>query len=135
MAVTSLDKLKELANGQEVKLLGWDTEPFVCKLKRPSLLNLVANGDIPNPLLNAAYILFNGVKTTKDVVNMKEQKEVFTIMAKAAMVEPSYFELEDIGLELTDAQLMEIWNFAQAGVQALATFRAEQQNSKNTKNK
>ena len=42
------------------------------------MLGLVANGDIPNPLLNAAYILFNGAKSTEDVINMKEQKELLT---------------------------------------------------------
>ena len=111
MAVTSIEDLKKIAEGQEVELLGWNEEPFICKLKRPSMLGLVANGDIPNPLLNAAYILFNGAKTTKDVINMKEQKELLTIMAKAAMVDPTYDDLEKIGLELTDAQLLEIFNY------------------------
>ena len=47
MAVTSIEYLKKIAEGQEVKLTGWGEEPFVCKLKRPSMLGLVANGDIP----------------------------------------------------------------------------------------
>lgn len=135
MAVTSIEDLKKIAEGQEVELIGWGEEPFVCKLKRPSMLGLVANGDIPNPLLNAAYILFNGVKTTKDVINMKEQKELLTIMAKAAMVEPTYDDLKKIGLELTDAQLLEIYNYTQIGIKALTSFRTKQKNIKNTKNK
>ena len=98
------------------------------------MLGLVANGEIPNPLLNAAYILFNGAKTTKDVINMKEQKELLTIMAKAAMVEPTYTDLEEIGLELTDTQLLEIYNYTQIGVKALTSFRTKQQDSKNTEN-
>jgi hypothetical protein len=134
MSVTSLEDLKKIAEGQEVELLGWREEPFVCKLKRPSMLGLVANGEIPNPLLNAAYILFNGAKTTKDVINMKEQKELLTIMAKAAMVEPTYAELEEIGLELTDTQLLEIYNYTQIGVKALTSFRTKQQDPKNTEN-
>lgn len=134
MAVTSLEDLKKIAEGQEVELLGWGEEPFVCKLKRPSMLGLVANGEIPNPLLNAAYILFNGAKTTKDVINMKEQKELLTIMARGAMVEPTYAELEEIGLELTDTQLLEIYNYTQIGVKALTSFRTKQQDSKNTEN-
>ena len=134
MSVTSLENLKKIAKRQEVELLGWGEEPFVCKLKRPSMLGLVANGEIPNPLLNAAYILFNGAKTTKDVINMKEQKELLTIMAKAAMVEPTYTDLEEIGLELTDTQLLEIYNYTQIGVKALTSFRTKQQDSKNTEN-
>lgn len=134
MAVTSLDKLKELAQGQEVELVGWDEEPFICKLKRPSLLGLVESGRIPNPLLNAAYILFNGAKTKDDVINLKEQKELFTIVAKAAMLEPTYQELEEIGLELTDLQLMEIYKFTQLGVSSLISFRTKQRDTKDNKN-
>lgn len=135
MAVTSIEDLKKIAEGQEVELIGWGEEPFVCKLKRPSMLGLVENGDIPNPLLNAAYILFNGAKSTKDVINMKDQKELLTIMAKAAMVEPTYDDLEKIGLELTDSQLLEIYNYTQIGIKALTSFRTKQKYIKNTKNK
>ncbi len=134
MAVTSLEKLKELSQGQEVEIIGWDQEPFICKLKRPSLLGMVANGDIPNPLLNAAYILFHGASSPKDVVSMKDKNEIFTHIAKAAMVEPTYEQLQKIGLELTDLQLVEIYNFTQRGVESLITFRQKQEDTKNTKN-
>ena len=133
MAVTSLDKLKELANGQEVELLGWGEDAFVCKLKRPSLLGLVSTGQIPNPLLNSAHILFYGPQTSKDVISMKDQRELLEIIAKAAMVEPTYEQLNVIGLELTDAQLNEIYNFTQAGVQALELFRKKQSNNEDNK--
>lgn len=134
MAVTSLENLKKLSEGQEVELPGWDDEPFICKLKRPSLLGLVEGGQIPNPLLNAAYILFNGAKTQKDVLNLKDQKEILDIVARAAMVEPTYQQLKDIGLELTDLQLLDIYNFTQLGVRSLISFRTKQGNIKNNKN-
>ena len=89
MAVTSIEKLKQLSHGQEVELQGWDEEPFVCILKRPSLLGLVENGDIPNPLLHAAYILFNGSNDPKDQINLKEANDLYRIIAKAAMVNPT----------------------------------------------
>lgn len=135
MAVTSLEKLKELSKGQEVEIIGWDQEPFVCRLKRPSLLGMVANGEIPNPLLTSAYILFHGQSSTKDVVSMKDRKEILTLIAKTAMVEPTYQELVEIGLELTDSQLAEIYNFTQVGVESLVTFRTKQEDIKNSKNK
>lgn len=135
MAVTSLENLKKLSEGQEVELPGWDDEPFICKLKRPSLLGLVEGGQIPNPLLNAAYILFNGAKTQKDVLNLKEQKEILDIVARAAMVEPTYQQLKDIGLELTDLQLLDIYNFTQLGVRSLISFRTKQGNIKDYKDK
>ena len=135
MAVTSLENLKKLSEGQEVELPGWDEEPFICKLKRPSLLGLVEGGQIPNPLLNAAYILFNGAKTQKDVLNLKDQKELLDIVARAAMVEPTYQQLKDIGLELTDLQLLDIYNFTQLGVRSLISFRTKQGNIKDYKDK
>ena len=135
MAVTSLENLKKLSEGQEVELPGWDEEPFICKLKRPSLLGLVEGGQIPNPLLNAAYILFNGAKTQKNVLNLKDQKEILDIVARAAMVEPTYQQLKDIGLELTDLQLLDIYNFTQLGVRSLISFRTKQGNIKDYKDK
>ena len=135
MAVTSIEKLKKLAQGQEVELQGWDEEPFVCVLKRPSLLGLVENGDIPNPLLHAAYILFNGSNNPKDQVNLKEMNDLYRIIAKAAMVNPTYDQVVEAGLELTDMQLLEIYRFTQLGVKSLISFRTKQEDIKNTKRK
>ena len=135
MAVTSIEKLKKLAQGQEVELQGWDEEPFVCVLKRPSLLGLVENGDIPNPLLHAAYILFNGSNNPKDQVNLKEMNNLYRIIAKAAMVNPTYDQVVEAGLELTDMQLLEIYRFTQLGVKSLISFRTKQEDTKNTKRK
>ena len=135
MAVTSIEKLKQLSQGQEVELQGWDEEPFVCILKRASLLGLVENGDIPNPLLHAAYILFNGSNDPKDQINLKEANDLYRIIAKAAMVNPTYQDVIDAGLELTDMQLLEIYRFTQLGVKSLISFRPKQENTKNTKRK
>ena len=98
-------------------------------------MGLVEGGQIPNPLLNAAYILFNGAKTQKDVLNLKDQKEILDIVARAAMVEPTYQQLKDIGLELTDLQLLDIYNFTQLGVRSLISFRTKQGNIKDYKDK
>ncbi len=133
MEVTSLDKLKEVAKGEVVELVGFTQEPFIARLKRPSFLNMVSTGMIPNELLNAAYIVFNGAKSTKDIVSMKEANELYTLVAKGALVEPTYKQLEEIGLELTDQQLIEIFNYTQVGVKALKSFRDEQERTKSNK--
>lgn len=135
MNVTSIEQLKNIAKGQVVEILGWGEEPFICRLKRPSLLGLVASGKVPNPLLNAAYILFNGPQTGKDVISLNEKHELLTIIAKESLVEPTYDQLQEIGLELTDTQLTEIWNYSQVGVNALVSFRKKQQDNENNKNK
>lgn len=135
MNVTSIEQLKNIAKGQVVEILGWGEEPFICRLKRPSLLGLVASGKVPNPLLNAAYILFNGPQTGKDVISLNEKHELLTIIAKESLVEPTYDQLQEIGLELTDTQLTQIWNYSQVGVNALVSFRKKQQDNENNKNK
>lgn len=136
MEITNIEKLKKIAQGEIVELPGFaHEEPFMARLKRPSLLNLAGHGQIPNDLLNAVHIVFFGAKTSKDVVSMKELNAIYELVAKAAMVEPSYSELTEIGLELTDEQLLEIFNYTQRGVEVLKSFRAKQQHSKDNQSK
>lgn len=132
--VTKLEDLKKIADGIEIELPGWDEKPLVCKAKRPSFMKLMAGGEIPNELLNEAYILFNGA-TKNEKVNVKDQYRVMKIVAEATLVEPSVKEIEEIGLELTDRQLTEIYNFAAAGVKMLSSFRKKQEDIKGAKDK
>lgn len=113
--------INEIRKDAEIELPGWDEKPFVCKLRRPSLLALAKNGKIPNPLLACANELF----TTGTVVKTKlsELYVVLEIVADASLVEPTMDELKEAGFELTDMQLMAIFNYSQAGVKGLARFR------------
>lgn len=135
MKVTSIEKLKDMAKGEVVSLIGFNEESFVARLKRPSLLNMVTNEKIPNTLLLAAHTVFFGAKTSKDVVSMKDSNELYRIVAKEALVEPTLEQIEEAGLELTDQQLIEIFQYTQVGVRALESFRKEQERIKNTENK
>lgn len=136
MEITNIENLKKIAKGEVVELPGFThDEPFMARLKRPSLLNLVAQGKIPNELLNAAHILFFGKSSNKDVVSMKELNEFYDIIAEAAMVEPSYSDVRDAELELTDEQKLEIFNYTQRGVEVLKSFRSKQQYSESNQSK
>ena len=44
----------------------------------------------------------------------------------ASLVSPTWEELQSAGLNLTDLQLLYIYNFSQTGVDALRRFREEQ---------
>jgi len=121
--VTDIEVLKGYAGGEVVELPPFARgERFFARLRRPSLLGLAARGKLPNGLLRAAAELFGGAGHTLDA-GFKEQCEVFEAMAREALVEPSWDALGRIGLELTDAQILAIFNYAQAGVVALAPFR------------
>lgn len=127
--VTKIEEIKN-AGVQEVALTGFvPREPFYVKLKRPSLMRLAKDGEIPNQLLGAAAKLFNdGVsQMTEDGERFKELSEAVICLAKASLVEPSYDDLEAAGIELTDDQLLDIYLYTQKGVQMLQGFRKEQE--------
>ena len=98
-------------------------------------MQLAQKGDIPNPLLGVASELFkNGVNKAMDNgERMKELGEVLTIVAEASMVEPSYSELEEAGINLTDQQLLYIYNYTQTGVDSLKVFRKIEKSKQDTK--
>lgn len=125
--ISSLEDLKKISEGEIVPLDGfYDNKPFNVRLKRPSLLSLAANKQIPNTLLNTAYRLFYGEeKGIKAENNISENAEIYKIIAKASLVEPKYQDIKDAGLELTDTQLLQIWQFSQFGGAALDSFRAK----------
>ena len=105
-----------------IELPGWDDDvPFKARLKRPSLLSMAANGTIPNELLGAAQRLFN--EGFSEHLSIADLGKLFISIAKEALVSPTFFELDQMGITLTDAQLSAIYSFAHSGVRALLPFR------------
>ena len=101
---------------------GWFGETVEVELKRPSILALAAAGAIPNPLMKTAHKLFySGINP--DGGDLAEEGRVLLEVAKAALVKPSFDELEAAGIELTDEQLIAIFQFTQLGAKALDRFR------------
>ena len=47
-------------------------------------------------------------------------------LCEATFVEPSYNEMKEAGIKLTDEQLIFIFDYSQNGVKALDSFREEQ---------
>ena len=131
MDVTSLEQLQEYGRGQKVELPAFAVDqPFVARLKRPSMLVLAASGKIPNRLLNAANNLFlKGGVNSKDTKAMPEMLGVLEAVCEACFVEPTYKQIKDAGITLTDDQLMFVFNYSQRGVKALENFREQSANS------
>lgn len=126
LRVTSMAEMASYKNGCIVELppFGID-QPFVARLRRPSLLSLVEQGKIPNSLLGVAEKLFsNSAMTPRDTQNvMKDMKEVIDLIVNESLIEPTYQEIKDAGIELCDDQLSAIFNYSQNGVQSLENFR------------
>ena len=127
--VTSIDTLKKYSNGTIVELPPFaEGQQFFAKLKRPSLLGMVKQGKIPNTLLVRANELFvqTGAGFDPDEKDMMSQMfDVLELIAEETFVEPRYEDIQREGIELTDEQMMFIFNYAQQGVRALESFRTE----------
>ena len=118
-ALSSVDSIR---TSQIVKIPGWCGEDWECELKRPSILALAAKGAIANPLMKTARRLFYA-GISPDGGDLAEEGRVLVEIARAAMVRPTFDELEDAGISLTDEQLVAIFQFTQLGVKALDRFR------------
>lgn len=129
MQVTSIEELKKIAKGQVIALPGFNDEtPFVVRMVRPSMLDMVSDGSIPNPLIKAASKLFmKGASSINenDTADMKGFTELLDVICERALVEPKVSQLREIGLSLTDEQKGAILQYVQHGVNALSTFRKQ----------
>lgn len=129
--VTSIDQLKLMSGGEIVKLPPFvQGQDFYAKLRRPSMLKLVQSGQVPNSLLRTANMLFSGgvdKELDRDDEFMKDMFDLIDVLAGAVFVEPSWTELKNAGIELTDEQYMFIFNYTQEGVKALEPFRENEE--------
>ena len=117
-----MNSVDSIRTSQLVSRPGWDSGNWECELKRPSILAMAASGAIPNPLMKTARRLFySGV--SPDGGDLAEEGRVLLEIARAALVKPSFDELRKAGIELTDEQLVAIFQFTQLGVKALDRFR------------
>lgn len=129
MHITTVSDLQSYAAGTVVRFPDFgDGQPFVARVRRPSMLVLAKQGKIPNSLLTAAGELFSkgGGGLDADNENMlRDMYNIMDIIATAALIQPSMDEIKSVGLELSDDQMMAIFNYSQAGIKALESFRQE----------
>lgn len=127
MEVTNIDYIKKISDGQVIEITGWEEDiPFICKVKRVSLLNLVSKGRIPNSLLGPVMALFDGDKEKVDKIDAKQMADIIEIFCSGTLVNPSY---EEVGDYLTDTQRTELFNFAQGGLKQLESFRNQREDT------
>ena len=128
--VTSISQLNEYAKGQLVELPSFgEGQPFFARLRRPSMLALAKSGKIPNSLLATANRMFDSSLDTKNENMLKDFYMVIETILEAAFVEPTYQEIRDAGVQLSDDQMIFVFNYTQQGVKVLDQFRP---NGKNT---
>lgn len=131
LKVTSIEQLKEYSKGTIVEFPPFaEGQRFIARIKRPSIMHMVKSGKIRNPLLEKTNEMFmtSNVKELDDDNMLSEMMDILETIAEDTFVEPSYKEIKDAGVILTDEQYMFIFNYCQGGVKALESFRAEQEN-------
>ena len=127
--VISIEDLKKISEGEIVELPSFvEGESFFVRLRRPSMLQLAKSGKIPNELLIDANALFaNGTsqainRTLKDDDTLSRIFNLIEVICEAAFVEPTYKEIKQAGIELTDSQLLAVFSYTQNGVEGLKSF-------------
>lgn len=125
--ITSIEELVQVSKGAIVELPPFvEGHSFFARLKRPSMLKLVKANKIPNELLTSANSLFaQGTRNlnTLDKSMMNNLFSVMDIICEEAFVEPTYKELKEAGIELTDDQIAFVFGYTQNGVKQLESFR------------
>lgn len=129
MHITTISDLQSYAAGTVVRFPDFgDGQPFVARVRRPSMLVLAKQGKIPNSLLTAAGELFSkggGALDTDNENMLGDMYSIMDVIATAALIQPTMSEIKSAGIELSDDQMMAIFNYTQAGVKALEPFRKE----------
>lgn len=125
--ITSVEQLKEYAQGTVVELPPFaEGQPFIARLRRPSMLVLAKSGKIPNSLMATANSLFiQGAVDSKEEGTMKELFQILDVLCDACFVEPTYQQIREAGIDLTDDQYMFVFQYSQQGVKALDNFRQQ----------
>lgn len=133
MEITTLDRLKAIKQTEVIELPAFiDGTPFVAEVKKPNMMQLMTSGKIPNQLMTSAMTMFNG-KTNQltnkvnenDIGSLKELVGLLDILTEHCLVNPSLKDIKEIGIELTQEQMMGVLMYTQGGIEALKSFRMQ----------
>ncbi|CAM3004805.1 hypothetical protein HAHI6034_10870 [Hathewaya histolytica] len=123
MTITSIDDMKK-QQYVEATLPGWGIDDTITvKLKHFSLLDAASKGNIPNPLIGPVLDLFKGEGiNVQEIQGLKSFSEVQNLFCELCLMEPTFKELKEAGIELTEEQKYIIYQFATGGAKALIPF-------------
>lgn len=137
LKITSFDDLVAVSKGEVVELPPFsEKQRFVARLKRPSFMEMVRAGTIPNELLTEANKMFAkgagivALEKSSDPNMMSNMLVILDEICKASFVEPSYDDIVKAGVQLTDEQRMFVFSYSQSGVKALKSFCKQRGDSK-----
>lgn len=130
LKVMSIDEIAKKAAPQVIEIPGWNDDFIAVRVKRPSMLGMANRGLIPNSLLVAAQKVFT--QTVDGDISLQDISNVMETVVKAALVEPTYEEFQEAGLEFTDDQVVAIFSYTQEGLKGLESFRTDKAGSEDS---
>ena len=101
------------------------------RVKKPRLMAMASQGQIPNHLMGVVIDIFYGRKEKKKDKSIKDLFSIYEIYCAACMVEPTYEEMKDI---ITDDQMSAIFNWGMGRVNELDSFRKDEGNGSSDNN-
>lgn len=130
---TSFTELQNIARGELVELPPFSpTQPFYARMCKPSLMSMFYSGKVPNVLLEEVRKVFRQEhgELIPDVESINSEStsnmmQVIDLLASAAFIEPTWDEIKQSGVQLTEAQYLFIFNYTQGDVQNLTNFREQ----------
>ena len=131
--VISLENIKAKAKGSIVKIPDWEPGKTInVRLRTIDVTPLMMEaGTIPDELsVEVANMMEKGEEVDPEKlgadtkVNTKSFLPVLTAVAKEALVEPTYTEIEEI-YPLTMQQKLAIFKFVTGGIEQIKPFREE----------
>jgi hypothetical protein len=122
MQITSLEQLQSIKQTEIIELPAFeDGTKLNVEVKKPNMMQLIAAGKIPNTLLNSAMEMFNGKagekmqKAADNAGDLKDLVGMMNVIAEASLVNPTYKQIKELGIDLTDNQLMGLLMYSQGG--------------------
>lgn len=132
LTITTFEDLQQYGQGEVVELPPFeDGKPFVARLKKASMTSLMSAGKLPNSLMEIAINMFESSqadakkkkKDTFDPGDYKQLLDLYEVVCSAAFVEPTWEQIKQSGVFLTNAQYNFVMEYTQGSVNALKTFR------------
>jgi hypothetical protein len=128
--VISIEQIKKLAH-PAIDIPGYSPgETIKVRVRKPQMMKLMAEGQIPNHLLSVVEQMMYGSQSQKNAKKkdsvegkLKDVANVYEVYCRACLVEPTYEEFEPY---LSDDQKEAIFNWATAEVAQLENFREDQ---------
>lgn len=127
--ITSIEDLKKVKPYVEVELPPFsDGTPLTAALKKPSIIDMMCQGRVANPLMLAVNEVMGETTSEKPQFNEKqaeamvESKKFMEAVAENCLVQPKLKDINEYAGGLTDEQLLAIYNFATEDTTDLAKF-------------